>query len=43
MENNKFKKIIIKNIACYYFDDMIKLKDFDIDSILIDENLMKIF
>ena len=37
MEKNEFKKILIKTIACYYFDDMIKLEDFDIDSILTDE------
>ena len=32
MENNE-----IKNHTCYYFDDIIKLKDFDLD-ILIDKN-----
>ena len=37
MENNKFKKVLIKNRTCYYFDDIIKLEDFDIDNILIDE------
>ena len=37
MENNEFKKIRIKNRACYYFDNIIKLEDFDIDNILIEE------
>ena len=26
-----------KNRTCYYFDDIIKLEDFDLDNILIDE------
>ena len=30
MENNEFKKLCIKNCMCYYFDDIIKLEDFDI-------------
>ena len=33
------KKVRIKNRACYYFDDIIKLKDFNLDNILIDEKL----
>ena len=37
MENNEFKKIRINNCKCYCFDDIIKLEDFDIDDILIDE------
>ena len=37
MENNEFKKVCIKNRTCYYFDDIIKLGDFDIDNILIDK------
>ena len=37
MENIEFKKVRIKNLVCYYFGDIIKVKDFDIDSILIDE------
>ena len=37
MENNEFKKVRIKNRTCYYFDDIIKLEDFDLDSILIDD------
>ena len=37
MENNEFKNVYIKNCLCCYFDDIIKLKDFDFDNILIDE------
>ena len=37
MENNEFKKVHIKNRTCYYFDDIIKLEDFDLDNILKDE------
>ena len=35
--NDKSKEISIKNHTCYYFDDIIKLDDFDLDNILIDE------
>ena len=31
----------MKNRTCYYFDDIIKLEDFDIDNILIDEKLQE--
>ena len=37
MENNKFQKVNIKNRASNYFDDIIKLEDFDLDNILIDK------
>ena len=38
MESNyEFKKIDIKNCICYYFDDIMKIEDFDFDNILIDE------
>ena len=37
MENNEFKKVCIKSRTCFYFDDIIKLEDFDLDNILIDE------
>ena len=37
MRNNEIKKVRIKNCTCYYFDDTIKLEDFDPDNILIDE------
>ena len=29
--------------TCYYFDDIIKIKDFDFNNTLLDENQMKIF
>ena len=34
---NDFKKVLIKNRTCYYFDGIIKLEDFDLERILIDE------
>ena len=34
---NNLKKISIKNYTCYYFDDKIKIEDFDFDNILLDE------
>ena len=37
MENNEFKKVLIKNRTCYYFDDITKLEKFDLDNISIDE------
>ena len=37
MENSEYKIFCIKNRMCYYFNNIIKLKDFDIDNILIDE------
>ena len=37
MENNELKKVPIKNCPCYYFDDIIKLQDFNLDNILIHE------
>ena len=36
MENNEFRKVRIKNDLRYYFDDIIKLEDFDMDNFLID-------
>ena len=35
--NNELKENDIKNRKCYYFDDIIKIEDFDLDDILIDE------
>ena len=35
--NDKIKEISNKNRTCYYFDDLIKFEDFDIDITLIDE------
>ena len=37
MENNEIKNVCIKNRTCYYFGDIIKLEDFDIDNILMEE------
>ena len=34
---NNLKEINIKNLTCYYFDDIIKLEDFNLDNILLDE------
>ena len=35
--NDNLKEIDIKNRTCYYFDDVAKIKDFDLDKLLIDE------
>ena len=37
MENNEFKNVYIKNRTCYYFVDIIKLEDYDLDNILINK------
>ena len=37
MENDEIKNVRIKNRTCNYFDGIIKLEDFDLDNILIDE------
>ena len=37
MENIKSKNVRIRNRMCYYFDDIIKLEDFDFDKMLIDK------
>ena len=37
MENNELKKVRIKNRTCYYFNDIIKSEDFDLDNVLIEE------
>ena len=41
MENNEFKKVCIKNRTCYYFNDIIKLEDFEDFNILINEKSHK--
>ena len=41
MEDNEFYKVRIKNRTCYYFDDIIKLEDFDLDNTLIDEKSLE--
>ena len=35
--NDELEEIDIKNCTCCYFDDMIKIEDFDLDNILIDK------
>ena len=37
MENNEYKKVCIKNFTCYYFDDIIRVEDLDVNNILIDK------
>ena len=37
MENNELKKVTIKNCTCYYYDNIIKFEDFNLDNILLDE------
>ena len=36
-KNNEFEKVGIKNHPCYYFDDMIKIADFDFNNILLNK------
>ena len=31
--NDELKEIDIRNRTCYYFDDMIKIEDFDLNNI----------
>ena len=39
MKNNEFKKGSIKNRTYDYFDDIIKVEDFDSDNILLHEKI----
>ena len=41
MKSNELKEIDIKIRLCHYFDDTMKMRDFDFDDILIDEKLYK--
>ena len=43
--NDKLKEIDIKNRTCRYFDDIIKIADFDVDYILIDKpiNILSLY
>ena len=43
MESNKLKEIYIKNCTFYCFDDIVKIKDFDVDNILVDRKSNKTF
>ena len=36
---NNLREINIKNRTCSFFDDIIKIEDFDFDNILLDEKL----
>ena len=35
--NDKLKEINIKNLSCFYFNDIIKTDNFDFDNVLIEE------
>ena len=35
--NDQLIQIDIKNRTCYYFDDLIRTEDYNLDNILIDE------
>ena len=39
--NSELKEIGIKNRICYYFDDIIKIEDFDLQNIWIDKKPYK--
>ena len=41
MENNELKRFCIKNRMCHYFEDIIKIEDFDFDNILLNEKSYK--
>ena len=41
MESHELKKTNIKNLICYYFDVIIKIRFFDFYNILVDEKLSK--
>ena len=35
--NDELKETYIKNRTCFYFHDIIKIEDFNLDNVLIDE------
>ena len=39
--NDESKEINIKNSTSYYFDDLTRIKDFDLNNVLIDEKSWK--
>ena len=39
--NDQLKEIDIRNRTCYYFDDIIKIEDFDLNNIFKDEKSHK--
>ena len=36
MESNEFEEVGIKSCTCYYFNEIIKIDNFDFDNILIE-------
>ena len=38
---NELKEIDIINCTCYYFDDIVKIENLDLDNILMDEKSYK--
>ena len=41
INNDELKEIVIKNCTCYYFNDIIRTGDSDLDNILIDKKSYK--
>ena len=41
IESNKLKELDIENCTCYYYDDIIKIEDFDFDRVLRDDKSHK--
>ena len=41
--NEKLKETDIENRTCYHFDDIIEIKDFDVDNILKDEKKIVVY
>ena len=41
IESNELKETDTKNWTCFYFNDIIKIEDFDFDNVLINEKLCK--
>ena len=39
--SNKIKNIDLRNCTCYFFNDIINIKNFDLNNIKIDENSYK--
>ena len=39
MKNSGLKKVCIKNCTCYHINDLIKIENFDLGNILLDEKL----
>ena len=37
VSNGQLKENDVKNRTCYYFDDIIRIEDFDLDNILLDK------